>query len=233
MTNLNNESMKTVVETFIIEETQELIYDNEKLDQWNNLVSQLGLKGQTKICAPEKSPIPFLPMKDSMVRVFETLCPRKVVVEEYDKTPIPVEILSLVSLSVKENYFSRIEIWYDDKDPDPACIGVVGNYYSYDSRWNRVAEYKTESEAKADKAANADISGYHYQVLQQYLIGRWADVKMSLVELTKKAKALFIGQEKNRILTYIKEKQRDLEDVELSAERQFGSFDGKTDALPF
>ena len=225
--------MKTVVETFIIEETQELIYDNEKLNQWNSLVSSLGLKGQTKICAPEKSPIPFLPMKESMVRVFETLCPRKVTVEDYDKTPIPVEILSLVSLSVKESYFNRIEIWYDDKDPDPACIGIAGAYYSYDRGWNRIAEYKTEAEARAHKEANSDIYGFHFQIAQQYLIGRWADVKMSIAELTKKAKALFIGQEKNRLLTDIKEKQRQLDDLELQAERQFGQFAGSIGDLPF
>jgi len=233
MTNLNNESMKTVVETFIIEETQELVYDNEQLEKWNGLVSSLGLKGQTKICAPEKSPIPFLPMKNNVVRVFETLCPRKVLVQEYDKTPIPVEILSLVSLSVKEDYFTRIEIWYDDKDPDPACVGIVGNFYSYDSKWNRVGEYKTEQEAKADKEANPTIHGFHFQIAQQYLIGRWADVKMSLTELTRRANALFIGQEKNNLLTSIKEYQRRIEDLELRAEREFGQFEGQADGLPF
>jgi hypothetical protein len=233
MTNLNNESMKTVVETFIIEETQELIYDNEKLDQWNGLVSSLGLKGQAKICAPQKSPIPFLPMKDSMARVLETLCPRKVAIEDYDKTPIPVEILSLVSLSVKESYFNKIEIWYDDKDPDPACVGVAGVWYSYDKTWNRVAEYKSEAEAKTDKDSNDRIQGYHFQITQQYLIGRWADVKMSLMELTKKAKALFMGQEKNRLLTDIKEKQRHLDDLELEAERRFGQFGTNADTLSF
>lgn len=128
----NSASMKTVVETYIIEETQELIYDNEKLDQWNNLVKELGLTGQTKIQAKDKSPIPFLHMKQTHIAVFETLCPRKVKVQEYDKTPIPVEILDLVALSVKEKYFNKIEIWYDDKTPDPACIGFAGEWLVYD-----------------------------------------------------------------------------------------------------
>ena len=73
----NSASMKTVVETYIIEETQELIYDNEKLDQWNNLVAELGLTGQTKIQAKDKSPIPFLHMKSTLVNVFLQLCPRR------------------------------------------------------------------------------------------------------------------------------------------------------------
>ena len=48
----NHPAMKTVVETFVIEETQELIYDNEKLDKWNKYVEELGLTGQTKIITP-------------------------------------------------------------------------------------------------------------------------------------------------------------------------------------
>src|SRR5688572_22578206 len=119
----NSSEMKTVVETFVIEETAELIYDNEKLDKWNELVGDLGLSGQTKIIKPTKSPIPFMHLKTSMKNVFEVLCPRKVAVEEYDVTPIPLEILELVALSKKEGYFTSIEIWYDEKSPDPVCVG--------------------------------------------------------------------------------------------------------------
>ncbi|MFA5234148.1 MAG: hypothetical protein WC390_07095 [Sulfurimonas sp.] len=43
--NKNSNEMKTIVETFIIEETAELIYDNDKLDKWNELVDTLGLQG--------------------------------------------------------------------------------------------------------------------------------------------------------------------------------------------
>ena len=93
----NSETMATVVETFVIEETAELIYDGEALETWNNLVSELGLKGQTEIVKPEKSPIPFMHLKQGYVNMFETLCPRKVDVSEYNKTPIPVEILKLIA----------------------------------------------------------------------------------------------------------------------------------------
>lgn len=119
----NSTSMKTEVETYIIEETQELIYDNEKLDQWNDMVKQLGLTGQNKVVKTEKSPIPFLWMNQSLIKVFEELCPRKTKIEEYDKTPIPVEALSMVALSKNENYFDKIEVWYNDKSPDPALVG--------------------------------------------------------------------------------------------------------------
>lgn len=230
---LNNSSMKTVVETFIIEETQELIYDNDKLDQWNEMVAALGLKGQSKICAPTKSPIPFLPMKRPLARVFETLCPAKVLVADYDKSPIPVEILSLVSLSVKEGYFNKIEIWYDDKNPDPACVGFVGEWYIYDRSYNRVGAFKTEAEAIAAKDANSNVHNYAFSETQKYLIGKWGDEKVSFKELTAKAKLIFVAERKNRLQTEIREAQRRLEDLELEADREFGFDESFSADLPF
>lgn len=205
--------MKTVVETYIIEETQELIYDNEKLAQWNKHVESLGLTGQTKIQAKDKSPVPFLHMKTSLINVFTTLCPRKVDITAYDKTPIPVEILEMAALSVREGYFDKIEIWYDDKTPDPACIGLRRNS-SYD------AKYPTWS------------SG-----LDKYLIGRWADVKMSFEQLIEKAKTLFVASKKDSYNKTIKEYQRKLEDLDREARETFGydtdTKNSEIDGLPF
>jgi len=66
-------------------------------------------------------------MKTSVKNVFETLCPVKVNVENFETSPIPVEILDLIALSKKENYFDKLEIWYDDKSPDPCCVGFLYN----------------------------------------------------------------------------------------------------------
>jgi hypothetical protein len=193
----NNASMKTEVETFFIEETKELMYDNEKLDQWNALVAQLELTGQTQIVKTEKSPIPFLWMNGALVKVFQELCPTKVDVRLYDKTTIPVEALSLVSLSTKEGYFDKIEVWYNDKNPDPAIIG-----------------YKFSSEHK---------DGWSQEFYaKKYLLARWSDVKASLADLTERARKLFIMRRKNEIAQNIKNYQRELEDIELTANREFG-----------
>lgn len=226
--------MKTVVETYIIEETQELIYDNEKLAQWNKQVEALGLTGQTKIQVKEKSPIPFLHMKTTLVNVFSTLCPRKVDIKAYDKTPIPVEILDLAALSVREQYFNKIEIWYDDKAPDPACIGVVGEFFAYDSQWRNRQTWATEAEMTAAKLAdptNTANSGFLEK--DRYLIGRWADVKMSLAQLTEKAKRLFMLTEKSDIQKRIKDEQRKMEDLERTAEEKFGFDDVVSNAPEF
>lgn len=192
----NSASMKTVVETYIIEETQELIYDNEKLDQWNNMVNQLGLTGQTQVVKADKSPIPFLWMNQTTKAVFEELCPHKVRVEEYSKTPIPLEALSLVALSKREGYFDKIEVWFNDKNPDPAIIGF--KYGQGASQW--------EKEWYADR----------------YLLARWSDVKASLEELTERAKKLFILRRTNELNEAIKKHQRELEDIEITANNAFG-----------
>ena len=64
--NKNSKEMKTVVETFLMEETVELTYDQEKLNKWNDLVSELGLEGQERIVEPTKSPIPFKFMDETL-----------------------------------------------------------------------------------------------------------------------------------------------------------------------
>lgn len=224
ITKNNSASMKTVVETFIIEETQELIYDNEKLDQWNKRVSELGLSGQTKIQAKDKSPIPFLHMKQSLASVFLQLCPRRVDITDYDKTPIPVEILDLAALSVNEKYFNKIEIWYDDKTPDPACVGIIGKWIVYRKNYSHIGEFATEAEALALKD-HAEYHNHYFEETGKYLLGRWADVKQTFEELTTKARKLFIATRKSSIESNIREEKRRLEDLETEADRVFG-FDG-------
>ena len=199
--------MKTEVETFFIEETKELMYDNEKLEQWNSLVVELGLQGQTTIVKPDKSPIPFLWMNKALQSVFEELCPTKVIVEQYNKTPIPVEALSLVSLSNKEGYFDKIEVWYNDANPDPAIIGY--KYSQGTSQW--------EKDWYAGK----------------YLLARWSDVKATLEELTQRAKNLFVLRTKNELTEEIKRRQRSLEDVEIDANKRFGFAGEGGVSLPF
>jgi hypothetical protein len=221
--NLNNNSkeMKTVVETFIIEETAELIYDNEKLDRWNELIEKLELKGQSSIVSKDKSPIPFMHLKTSMVNVFRTLCPRQVAVEKYDVTPIPVEILGMIALSKKEDYFNKIEIWYDDKSPDPACIGTTGYWYQstwYDDRDRSLdgVKFKTEEEAEQRGAKRV-----HFTEDNRYLLGKWADVKHSFEELKEIATKRYIQEEQNDLKKKIRDAQRELDDLQQKAFDKF------------
>lgn len=209
MTEKNNSSMATVVETFFIEETIELVHDGEKLEKWNTLVAELGLNGQTEVVVSEKSPIPFLWMNSGLIKTFEVLCPTKVDIKSYNKTPIPVELLSIVSLCEKERYFDGIKVWYNDRQKDPAIIGYkMREGRSFDERW--------DSEWYSDK----------------YLIGRWADVKESLDNLIERAKKLFFQSETLRLKKEIRDRQRDIEDLENKVQEDFGSAMPNTQ-LPF
>lgn len=219
----NNPIMKTQVETFVIEETVELIYDNEKLEQWNTQVEQLGLKGQQKIVSPEKSPIPFMFMNENTKAIFSTLCPRKVAVQEFDKTPIPVEILDLVALATRENHFQKIEIWFDEKTPDPACVGITGHWgemswYSDSNKTITDMKFKTQKEVE-------DAGGKHasFYPKDYYLLGKWADVKHSMEELKEMAKKRFIAESKAKYSQEIKAAQRNLDDLDSEAVTKFGA----------
>lgn len=108
---------------FVIEETKELIYETEKLEEWKEKCAELGLQNQLALAEPNKSPIPFEFMNEVSRRVYETLCPTIVKYRDYKKTPIPLEVLGLIKLSEDEHYFNEIQIWYDDKSPDPLAVG--------------------------------------------------------------------------------------------------------------
>lgn len=224
--NLSNNSneMKTVVETFVIEETAELIYDNEKLDHWNEMVEELGLTGQTKIVKAEKSPIPFMPMNQSLVNIFKTLCPTAVPVQDYNLSPIPVEILDLVALSKREKYFELIEIWYDEKSKDPACVGVIpSQWFAQTDEGNITGNYPTKEAAQAamDEKGWKKNEPYPSWQKNHYLLGKWADVKHSFEELKEMATKRFIQEQGHQYRKKIKETQRKLDDLESEAFEKF------------
>jgi hypothetical protein len=225
----NSSDMKAFVETYLVEETVDLIYDQEKLDKWNNYVQELGLAGQSKVVRDDKSPIQFMNMTPTMINVFSQLCPRRVSVESFDVVPIPLEILDLIALSKREKYFSRIEIWYDDKEKDPACVGIIESWGVDNASGQEIKPsvrfmFKEEAEQyiKDNGLDGHKVYNYSYSNVRQHLIGRWADVKASFKELQQRAKDRFLLSETNEIQKRIKEEQRKLEDVELTAVTMFG-----------
>lgn len=223
MTENNHESMKTVVETFLTEETVELIYDNEQLDKWNKHVEELGLQGQTKIIKKEKSPIPFMHLKSSYVNICKVLCPAEVDIKNYNISPIPIEILDLVALSVRENYFDKMLVWYDDKSPDPFVVGMCHtSYYSHNDTGGLGKSFQTYEEALQHQNENNWFKNKPYGIGNEYyLIGKWADVKHSWNELKEMATERFTNERSNEYHRAIKEAQRGLEDIKMEAFDKF------------
>lgn len=124
-----------MVETYIESELQDLITDAEKTDEWRKKVEELGLRGQLSLIEGKKSPIPFPIMNRAMQRVYETLCPAKMEVKEYNRTTIPARVLEMIGLCVKENYFSKLWVWFDDESPDPILVGRHAGALYLIARW--------------------------------------------------------------------------------------------------
>ena len=114
-----------MVETYVQKHNIELISDPAKLDAFKAQIDALELEGQKQLITDDKSPNPFTPLNESMERVFKTICPTVTKIESYSTEPIPPEILDLIALAKKENYFVEIEVWSDDKEPDPVVVGIV------------------------------------------------------------------------------------------------------------
>ena len=221
--------MKTVVETFVMEETAELIYDNEKLTKWKQLVQELGLSGQESVHQPQKSPIPYMFMNQNLKNIAQTLCPRQEVYQEYNATPIPLEILEHISLSVREEYFEKIEIWYDDKTKDPFAIGVNEEWKisDIDDKWKNHKDqsvFNTKEKAISYIAKNGLIAQVRNNYnTKYYLIGKWADVKRSFEELRDLAVKRFKTGIKEDVNRRIKEAKRELEDIDNKSFERFGA----------
>ncbi len=225
----NSKEMKTVVETFVMEETAELIYDIEKLDKWKLLVDELGLAGQESVHQPQKSPIPYMFMNENLVNVAKTLCPRQESYKEYNATPIPLEILEHIYLSVNEKYFTEIEIWYDNKTKDPFAIGKNEEWKlaDIDDKWKSHKDksvFNTEEEAKIYIEENGLIAQTRNNWnTKHYLIGKWADVKRSFEELKGLAVKRFKESLKEDVNRRIKEAKRELEDIDNKSFERFGA----------
>jgi hypothetical protein len=239
----NHSMMNTQVETFIIEETEPLIYDNEQLAKWHALVEKLDLKGQKKVAKQGLSPIPFLYMNQMMMRVCRTLCPSHTAIEDYDLTPIPMPVLDLVALSQKEKYFQKVEIWYDEESPDPFCVGIAGYWVnerdfefmeemegdSFDKETHR---FNSQEEVDAHRKANeGSRQWYHFEGEKHYLIAKWGDVKQSFEELTERAKARHKEGLVAKIQKNIAHAQQQLANVDREAADYF--LKAEEMALPF
>ena len=204
------ETMPTIVQSFMVNETKELVLDGDKLAEWNELVAELGLFGQVETTNGDKSPIPFVFMKQNLKNVMEQLCPRKVEVTDFKISPIPLDILKLVKLAKDEKYFSSIEVWYDDKSPDPFVVGNVGHWYEMDWYSDSNKELKGLKFGSKEEVQNAGGIRPMFSTQAQYLIAKWGDVAMSFEEMSEKAKQRYLETRGAELTKKVKEAQNEL-----------------------
>lgn len=213
------------IETYIVEETQNLIYDNTDLQEWSRLTKELGLDAQKAIVREDKSPIPFLPMNTRITNILKELCPTEIDIKQYRVTPIPLDVLKLVSMSVKERYFGEIKIMYDETSKDPACFGITPGWQvdnANGSRQEKHGTFHTKEECEKFILDNG-LTGhkaYHYSG-NKYLIARWADVKQTWEELAERARNLYCQRQCAELKKDLIETQGKLDNVQNEAVLRF------------
>ena len=194
------------VEKYIIEETASLIHDIDHQDEWKKLLAELKLEGQQNLLNTDNkksSPCPFVYMNNVMVRVYETICPCKMPVNKYTKTPIPLEVLGLIKLSKDEGYFEKIEVWYDDKSPAPIIVG-----YRYDDE-------------------SAKQNGYTW-MMSKYIIARWGDELLPWEALVLKAKEIFCRIRLAKLKLAFNTVKNNIDDIDSTADLYFSGSDIET-----
>lgn len=107
---------------------------HENSEEWLKVCAELGLHEQLRRAGTiEKVGNPYMKVDPRSERVYTMLCPAKEVYTKYSNSTIPLDILQEINRCVKNGWFNKIEVWYDDKSPDPF---VVGHIYRNGSEWN-------------------------------------------------------------------------------------------------
>lgn len=213
------------IETYVVEETANLIYDDEALKEWSKLSEELGLTAQQDVVRKDKSPVPFLPMNTRITNILTELLPTTVDIKNYRLTPIPLEVLKLVSLSIKERYFGEIKIMYDETSKDPACIGIAPGTLIDNASGSAQRQYgtffnKEEAQKFIEDNNLVGHKPYNYSG-QKYLIARWADVKQSWEELAERARKRFCSRRCAELEKDINEKKTELQNINNEAVLKF------------
>jgi hypothetical protein len=184
-----------MIQSFKNQELDNLAFDIENQQEFKELASRLGMGKQSAFIERSGSAMPYPFINTAMENQFTTLCPRKVDYKEYDKTPIPLEVMRELSFVVGENYFSKVEVWYDDKSPDPFLVGTIsksGCYYyeggdkSKSSKFTGY-DFDTQGQAKEFIEAQGHLFYFGTNDEKKYLIARWGDELRDFAELKRLA----------------------------------------------
>jgi hypothetical protein len=206
------------VQIYQNEELNDIMFQVEALDEWKELANELGMDSQLEFIRKAESPIPYPYINMSMRTIFKTLCPTNVNFKKYSKTPIPLEVMKQIGFSVKESHFTKIEVWYDDKSPDPFAIGIVEKWYAYNKQYNHLkgADNKDllfDSQEQAKNYAETvgfDCYGVSISSTDRYLIARWADEIRPINELKELAKERLLEKFGAELRVEIEEKTQAL-----------------------
>lgn len=210
-----------MIQIYQNEELNDVLFQVESLDEWQKIAQELNMDKQLKFVDKSSSPNPYPFITESMNRIFTTLCPCKVQFNQYDKTPIPLEVLKQIAFSIKEKHFTEIQIWYDDKTPDPFVVGVSKEYYAYDDNYNRLKNSSGE-EARFSSRQEAidycELVGFKFKQINEtnfinYLVARWGDEIRPIKELKLLAQERLLEKFGSELKNEIEEKTQALKKI--------------------
>lgn len=149
----------TVVKIYREPENTGLILNEEELNEYKKLAGELGLDE----FKPDKVPSVYTPINQVQIRALKALCPCTYKLKKYTRGTIPVEALQAVKFATDNEMFDVLEVWCDDKEPDPVIIGK---------------SFTNQSDRENDYTWN----------MHHTLIARWGDCSHELSELVDMAK---------------------------------------------
>lgn len=220
--------METTVQIFKDDDIMGTVMDTSETERWHTLVKLTGLRGQNAVVEADKSPVPFVLLNDRFTKVLETLCPRAVPVAEYDKSPIPLKVLETIKFVLDAGFFTKLEVWYDDKSPDPFLVGKINR--NRVKNWFYAPTYTIPDKAiqgkYLDGLTTAECNTVHADAIEsvevgKYLVARWGDEARTLIELTEMAKDRFRKMEIARLKQEVARAERALLDVDYNISELF------------
>lgn len=135
-----------MTEIFIEPELAEL-ENAEVSNEWFELVTELGMNKQIRHAdkSEEKKAPPYMFVDPKTARVIRTLCPRIVEYKEYDESTIPLDVVKEIAKCVKNKWYDKILIAFDDKTPDPFVIGETSHpQYTWQKNHHLIARWGAE-----------------------------------------------------------------------------------------
>ncbi len=148
-----------------------LLLDDEQLEKYQSLALELGIP-EVK---PDKTPSVYQVLNTSQTRALEALCPATTELKNYSRSTIPVEVLQAIKFVVDNDMFDVIQVWYDDKNPDPMIIGK---------------RYQNDNDRQ---------KGYSW-TMTSTLIARWGDCAYELNELVEMGKKRLVEEKKEKAI---------------------------------
>lgn len=118
------------VQSYLIEDAEALISDPSEMENFKQLIEELGLEGQQELIGDGGTACPFPVMERGTKRVLETVFPKKTEVKAFRSEVIPIRVLSLIALAEREKYFDRIHVWHSETHEDPVVVGQKGSEWS-------------------------------------------------------------------------------------------------------